>query len=389
MRMIPTPRILVWQPVVPKYRVPFFEDLEQHFPNHELVVNACLEMEDSPKTVVENQPPYNLNWKIPKFLGKSLPMQVPTKKFEWPRKGDTVVVCGHTKLLGTVLYLLVRCKLKKIPIIWWGQSFTFGSTKSWRIAIRQWLMNRFDMIMLYTEWGVQRYVSAGFDPNRLIALQNTVDVKEINRVMKQVTEADILAAKSKYTIPEGTNLIAVSRLVEKAHLDQLIRSMPEIQKQAQSPVNLILVGSGPVGDDLKQLVKSLDLEKSVIFTEAVYEEKSLAPLFLMSSLFVYPGAIGLSANHAFAYGLPVVTHDNYEYHGPEFSYIKQGVNGMTFNQDDEVDLVRTVCEALNSETLTKLQAGAKTSGQEMTIENMQKRFTKAIDTAHSHAYLSS
>lgn len=391
MRMIPTPRILVWQPVVPKYRVPFFEDLEQLFPEHELVVNACLEMDDSPKTVVENRHPYNLNWKIPRFLGRALPFQIPTKKFVWPRKGDTVVVSGHTKLLGTVLYLLVRCKLKNIPIIWWGQSFTFGSTNKHRIAIRQWLMNRFDMIMLYTEYGMKRYISAGFDPNRLVALQNTIDINEIKKVMSQTSAKEIEVARKKYEIPEGDNLITVSRLVEKAHLDQLIRALPQIQKKSHTPVNLICVGSGPEEESLKQLAQELGIDRNVIFTGAIYEEKALAPLFMMSSLFVYPGAIGLSANHAFAYGLPIVTHSNRDYHGPEFSYIVPNVNGTTFTQDDESAMVTAITDSLEKNTLNRLREGVYTTTKDMTIENMQIRFQKAVKAANKHrqAYLSS
>lgn len=389
--MIPAPRILVWQPVVPKYRVPFFEDLERLFPDHELVVNACTEMDDSPKTVVENRHPYNLNWKIPRFLGRALPFQIPTAKFAWPRKGDTVVVSGHTKLLGTVLYLLVRCKLKKIPIIWWGQSFTFGSTNSSRIAIRQWIMNRFDMIMLYTEYGVERYVNAGFDPSRLVALQNTIDVKEIKKVMSQTSMADIESARSKFKIPAGKNLITVSRLVEKAHLDQLIRALPSIQEQFGGPVNLICVGSGPEEESLKEQVRSTGIENNVVFTGAIYEEESLAPLFMMSSLFVYPGAIGLSANHAFAYGLPIVTHSNRDYHGPEFSYIVPGVNGTTFMQDDESAMATAIVESLDDTSLARLREGVQTTTKDMTIENMQMRFQQAITAARKNrqAYLSS
>lgn len=388
--MAKEPRILIWQPVIPKYRVPFFEGLVNLFPKHQVVVNACPEMDGSPATVVENSPPYNLNWKILRLFGRSLPIQIPTKKLEWPRAGDTVVISGHTGLLGTVIYLLISCKIKRIPIIWWGQSYTFGATDPVRIMIRKWLMNRCDMVMLYTDYGVERFVNEGFDPKKLIGLQNSIDSREIHNLMSNISPDEIDRVKENFKIPAGHNLITVSRLTEKAHLDQLLRSLKNIAQTLGQPVNLIIVGAGPEESKLKQQAADLRLEKNVIFTGAIYEEPELAPLFMMSDLFVYPGAIGLSANHAFAYGLPIVTHSNRTYHGPEFNYILDGTNGITFTQNDESSMSDAIVRALDPKMLEKLRRGVSSSTKDLTIENMQARFAQGIAAAHRNrnAYLS-
>ena len=61
-------------------------------------------------------------------------------------------------------------------------------------------------------------------------------------------------------------------------------------------------------------------------------------------MFLYPGPIGLSVLHAFSYGLPIITNDNYNLHGPEFSTFINNKHGLLFAHKDVNDLALKINE---------------------------------------------
>jgi len=66
-------------------------------------------------------------------------------------------------------------------------------------------------------------------------------------------------------------------------------------------------------------------------------------LISMSDVSIVPGNIGLSAIHSLTYGTPVITHDAFTTHKPEFEAIKDGLNGSFYRAgkiDDMVEKIR-------------------------------------------------
>ncbi|MCD8208612.1 MAG: glycosyltransferase family 4 protein, partial [Bacteroidales bacterium] len=80
----------------------------------------------------------------------------------------------------------------------------------------------------------------------------------------------------------------------------------------------------------------------VWFYGECYDEKKLAELFYNADLCVSPGNVGLVAIHAMQYGLPVVSHDNFETQMPEYETIVEGKTGALFKEGDVDDLCRVV-----------------------------------------------
>ena len=84
--------------------------------------------------------------------------------------------------------------------------------------------------------------------------------------------------------------------------------------------------------NLQQISKPIDM---------IYAD-DIIPYFQNSDIFVYPGGIGLSLVHAYSFGLPVITTDNMDVHGPEIELLKQGVNGDFFTDNDSIDLANKI-----------------------------------------------
>ena len=82
-------------------------------------------------------------------------------------------------------------------------------------------------------------------------------------------------------------------------------------------------------------------------TGAIYDDMDLAPYLMSAAVFAFPRAMGLSAMHAFGYGLPVVTCDDAATHGPEFEALRDGENARLYRPGDAADFARCMLECLD------------------------------------------
>jgi glycosyltransferase involved in cell wall biosynthesis len=143
---------------------------------------------------------------------------------------------------------------------------------------------------------------------------------------------------------------------------------------------LVLIGAGPEEAALRSAAEAGGYGGAVSFVGAEWREEQLAPWFLSARALVHPGPIGLGLLHSFAYGLPVVTHDNPRHHGPEIHALSPGVNGLCFAEGDAGDLARALRVVLGDEArLAELSLAARrTTRLEYSFENMVSRFHAAL-----------
>lgn len=108
--------------------------------------------------------------------------------------------------------------------------------------------------------------------------------------------------KEKYDI-KGPFLLFVGRLVENKGVKYLIDAMPEvIQKYPKT--KLLIVGSGPLEETLKNQVKKLNLERNIIFTGAL-PNNELPKYYATADIFIGPSVIAKSGG-AEGFGLVFV-----------------------------------------------------------------------------------
>lgn len=137
-------------------------------------------------------------------------------------------------------------------------------------------------------------------------IPNGVDIDNFSRNFSYGELADLentLGIK-----PDDRVIISVSRLVPKNGLDLLIKSLTFLNKQGQDEYKLILVGDGPLEENLKLQVKSLGLDDKVIFTGSI-ENQDLPRYLKVSDVFVRPSrseGLGSAFLEAMAAGVPVI-----------------------------------------------------------------------------------
>ena len=139
---------------------------------------------------------------------------------------------------------------------------------------------------------------------------------------------------SKGGVVERT-IITVSRLVPKNGLDVLIRAMvllPEYE--------LVIAGSGPQEQELKKLIRDLNIADRVKFLGTVSQEE-LPALLATSGLFVRPSrseGLGVAFLEAMAAGIPVIA----PLVGGIPDFLKEGETGLFCEVDHPQSIARAV-----------------------------------------------
>jgi glycosyltransferase involved in cell wall biosynthesis len=147
------------------------------------------------------------------------------------------------------------------------------------------------------------------------------------------------AKKLKPILPENFyRIIHVGRLVKWKKVDLLINAVSNLKKKYNS-IELIVIGSGPEENNLKELAKRLNIEKSVNFIGPVYDTVTLASYFISSSVYVLAGLGGLSINEAMAFGKPVICS---VCDGTERKLVRDNFNGKYFIENDLDDLAKKI-----------------------------------------------
>ena len=364
------------QPALPTYRVAFFRELQQELSKR----GAHLRVYASPRDFlgVESVPPDGFEADLQSNLSVHLRghafwqggLHVPLAR------ADVLVINGNPRLFSNYA-LWLRAKLLGIPVIWWGQGWSAGSHGG-RSEVRQIIMRLADVVLLYSDKEREEYISRGFAAYRTFALNNGLDIESIDRVSAEWNREKIAAFRKANGL-DAYNYwcIFLGRLTRKSEIGLLIESLPAIR----GDVGIIALGDGPVAREAKEAARALGVCARVRWVGAQFDENAIAPWMLSASAFVYPGTVGLSLIHAFAYGLPAVVHRDERWHMPEFAAFENSLNGLAFERGSATSLARTVNElfADGERRAAMGKRGRDLVHRTFNVKDMTRRFMEAVD----------
>lgn len=378
-----TLNVLVVQPTIPHYRTAFFKGIAQRL-NGSLQIQASAKIPGGPDSVPSSElagVACSLNHGLLAFRHNMLYWQRGLS-LKGLHKGDVLFVAGNPRFLS-IFPLILRAKAKGVGVIIQGHGWS-SSSGALSARIRHALWRLGDVVFLYTDEERAQFIANGFDPTRVFAANNTIGTDDIKQAQSEWPTSRLTQFQSEQGLhAEAPLLLFCGRLTEKAELHLLIQSLVRV-RQTNGLVRLAIVGQGQLEAELREQVRALGLDDAVIWLGEIHDEAQLAPWFLSASLFVYPGAIGLSLLHAFNYGLPVVTHDQMRQHNPEIAALTPGVNGAVYPQGDADALAACLLTLLSSpETIRAMKTAALATVQDrFSTDMMVNRFIEAVQTAH-------
>ena len=201
----------------------------------------------------------------------------------------------------------------------------------------------------------------GVVPKRLEVIHIGIDAERFRRD----PEAG-LTVKKKYGLENKRVIICAGRLSGEKRTDILIRSM----KLLEDDISLLIVGKGPVGDELRNLTTDLGLNDRVKFAGFVPDDElvahySAADMAASCSVFETQG---LTTLEAMGCELPAACAN-----GRAFTeVIKNGVNGYLFEQSEEecAEAIRK-CFAEHDQISTGARRTAEENSMRATAEKLE------------------
>ena len=167
------------------------------------------------------------------------------------------------------------------------------------------VLNNVEKIIANSEYTKKLAIENGVNETKIIVINPGVDpVKEINKKTLEKVES-LLKVKTP-------RLITVSRFDKRKNHEKVIMALRNL-KQIYPSIVYICVGYGEEEENIKKLVKELDLEAQVMFFKDISDDLKNA-LVAKSDIFVMPSIIhkksvegfGIAYVEAAQYGIPSI-----------------------------------------------------------------------------------
>ncbi|MGB7816800.1 MAG: glycosyltransferase [Methylotenera sp.] len=150
-----------------------------------------------------------------------------------------------------------------------------------------------------------RHDLKNWDPERILTLYNRIDVEAT-----QAKFLSKLSARQFLGLPENAWIVGnVGRLHHDKDQATLIRGFAKALPQLPEISLLVIMGSGPLEQDLKRLVESLNVGGKVIFTGQVPDGKQYFKAFDVFALTSDREPFGMVLLEAMAAELPLICSD--------------------------------------------------------------------------------
>lgn len=244
-------------------------------------------------------------------------------------KPDIVISSGvdfhhiHTLLLFILFRLILRN-----DFYWWSQG-TSGHQGKAGWFMRKIVYKMASGILVYSKTGKENLLLMGVKVDRISVVNNCLNVEDYGYLNQ-----DIFKEKDEQ---KDFKILFSGRLIEKAKLNVLFQALGMLDEAGYKDIKCYIIGSGEE-EKLRILAEELNIKNRIIFGGSKYG-KDVHPYFLESDLYIYPGGIGLSILHAFSFGLPVITSNDYSLHFPEVELLTPGLNGDVYQEGKPSDLV--------------------------------------------------
>jgi len=253
------------------------------------------------------------------------------------------IILGEERSLSTWTFLLLSIFFPKKKIYFWSHGI-YGKEGKLKLFVERVFWSRIDGALLYGNYAKNLMAKAGFDTSNYHVIHNSLNYNRQLELRKSNIESDVYY---KHFGDRNPVLMFIGRLTKVKNLDMIVKAVSQLKGKGES-YNLVFIGDGVEGNNLKSLVKTLNIENQVWFYGACYDEKTNAELIYNADLCVAPGNVGLTAMHTMMFGCPVLTHNNFPWQMPEFEAIQSGETGDFFDYQNLDSMTDTISKWFTS-----------------------------------------
>lgn len=288
-----------------------------------------------------NTPIKKMNYSLLSGYKKQLKNIYFGKHFYWQKGAVSLlfkpynqyIITGELYCISTWIILLLSKILNKKTYLWthgW-----YGRENFMKKIIKKCFFKLSSHVLLYGEYAKNIMIKEGFNPKKLHCIANSLDYDQQLLIRNKLFKTTIYKDYFKNDYP---TIIYVGRIQLVKRIDLLIDALAILHKKGLI-LNLAIVGDTIESEEIIKLIAKYKLNNFVWIYGPCYDEKILGELFYNASVCISPGNVGLTAIHAFSYGCPVITHNNFKNQMPEFEIIEENINGLFFEENNIHDLV--------------------------------------------------
>jgi glycosyltransferase involved in cell wall biosynthesis len=264
-----------------------------------------------------------------------------------------------------------------------SSEITFLSKLPLKSRVIKYILQNSDYIISASEHRAQEmlsYTSSEFAENakhKIHIIPLGVDICEFN----SAKDKEIL--KEKYGIKSRLTVLFVGRLVEVKGCEYLIQGIKAVIDSFKD-VQLIIVGSGPLENSLKNQVRILGLEEYIRF-EGNVDNKYINDYYTIADIVVIPSIVD---SFGFQEGFPVVVMEALVSGKAIISTKTKGImeaiqdnyNGILVDQKNANQISDALLELLRNDDLRKkISANAFESGKKYDWTSIAEKYLKLIN----------
>ena len=335
------PDVVVLQRVVPHYRLPLWRGLHEQHGWHVVCAanppgDTHLHLENSDAPFIHRYPFGSVS-----LLGRSIVVP-PLGRILKDLRPRVIVAEFSLAMLSTWELALRRLILGQPRVAFHTHGFNMErGFRTWTDRLMQLiripLYRASDHVLCYSDEGrdfVIKYLPAG----KVTTVENTIDTTNMRALRGQQPREE----------PRGSpRLLSIGRLTADKDFPRLVRVFRSLVKDLPD-AKLVIIGEGPERARIEQAASDL-LNTRIFLPGAIYDDETNAAYFNWADLVVFAGAVGLSVNHALAYGVPVIAYARMEdgpAHHPEIAYVVDGVTGVVVKKYTELALREALIHAV-------------------------------------------
>jgi len=335
-------KIIIVHNIIAPYKVALFNELSKLIPNFEVIFVAEKEKRrdwEIDYKAIEFQYTVLFRGSLDDLNNYSIARKTWTKLKEL--NPDTTIICDYSNIFGWSA--LFWAKINNSDLIFWLSS-TFEDRKHSKIKefLKHYFLKHFDIGLAPGSRTKYYYQTMGMDASKIINTGYGVNNEYfLNAYNKYNREKYLLYEQLR--IKNQNNFIYIGRFAQEKNLLTLIRSFSRLKNNNWG---LLLLGDGPQKENLQMYIKNNQLEDKVLLPGFI-QQAEIVKYLITSNVFVLPSLSepwGLVVNEAMLCQLPVIVSTKC---GCQPELVQEGLNGFSFEPNDELILTKIMQEFVN------------------------------------------
>jgi glycosyltransferase involved in cell wall biosynthesis len=373
--------IFFYQSVIPHYRIDVFNSLHDQLNNDELVMVYGINPYGK-GLLTNHEESFRFRTCVVKniwFLnGKALFQNFLSPFYKMGK--PSAVIIEHNPRNTHLIFLYLVCRIFNIPFILHGHG---GSRKrcihdkGFKNYVHRIMVQKCDAYISYTS-SIKKNLSKIKKNESIFVANNTINICALKKIRKKLCSIEKKDIKRKMDMKCKYYVLYIGRFIRDKKIELVLDVVNYLQER-KIDVGAVMIGDGDILQEIENYAKDIGV-KNVKFTGSISDWEESSSYIFNSDVLFMPGFVGLSVNHAFSFGVPVVstkTDNGGPFHSPEVDFIIHKETGILVNCN-----IKEYADAIESVFLNRefyYQKTTEYADRNLTLERMIYGFIECID----------